>query len=86
MIQIFIFNTIALGYFIYSTIKYNKIHNNKKLEQFKSIQSDGFINEFIKDFVGECKNYELKIRIIISFFIVASALNIIASIISILIK
>ena len=84
--QMCLFNTIALGYFIYSTIKYKKIHNNKKLEQFKLIQSDGFINDFIKDFVGECKNYELKIRIIISFSIVASALNIIASIISVLIK
>ena len=86
MFQSFFLNIIALGYFIYSTIKYKKIHNNKKLEQFKLIQSDGFINDFIKDFVGECKNYELKIRIIISFSIVASALNIITSIISFLIE
>ncbi len=83
MFNSFFLNIIALGYFIYSTIKYKKIHNNKKLEQFKLIQSDGFINDFIKDFVGECKNYELKIRIIISFSIVASVLNIIAANISI---
>ena len=79
---IFYFNTIALRYFIYSTIKYKKIHNNKKLEECKSIQSDCFINDFIKDFVGECKNYELKIGIIISFSIVSSALNIISTIMS----
>ena len=76
-----IFHAITLGYFIYSLVMYLKIHNNKKLKEFKSIQSDDFIKDFIKEFAGECQNYELMISIIIYLCVGASVLNIISLII-----
>ena len=77
----FVCTPIALGFLIYSAIMYKKIHNNKKLEEFKSIQSDDFINDFIKEFIKECKYYEEKIIIIMSLCIVAFVFLIIISII-----
>jgi len=49
----------SLGFLIYSLIIYLQVNKNKKIEELKSIQSDEFINNFIKEFVSQCQEYLL---------------------------
>ena len=47
----------SLGFLIYSLIIYLQVNKNEKIEELKSIQSDEFINNFIKEFVSQCQEY-----------------------------
>ena len=54
-VQCIIFYSASLGFSIYCIVTYIQVNKNKILEELKSIESDEFINNFIKDFVSKVK-------------------------------
>jgi hypothetical protein len=78
--QCIIFYSASLGFFIYCIVTYIQVNKNKILEELKSIESDEFINNFIKDFVSKCQESALILSTMI-ISIVAFILHLITIII-----
>ncbi len=67
--QCIVFYGASLGFFIYCIVIYIQVNKNKTLEELKSIESDEFINSFIKDFVSKCQENALILSTMIISFI-----------------
>ena len=55
ILQFFFIYLTSLGFLINSVLIYFQVNKNKKLEELKAIESDEFINNFIKEFVSQCQ-------------------------------
>jgi hypothetical protein len=55
VIEIILYSLIFFGFFIYFLVVYVKVYKNKVFSNIKSIQSDDFITNFIKEFRSPIK-------------------------------
>ena len=74
-----LFYALALGFFIYSLYAYLKVTRSKTLDDLKSIESDEYINDMIKDFINDCQKSSLVLSTI-CITIVSIILNVISKI------
>ena len=66
LIDLLVFYPYAIGFIIYSEYSYSQFNKNEKLNDLKSIESDEFIKNFIKEFINRCQEkYSIRIYTII---------------------
>ena len=71
VIEIILYSLIFFGFFIYFLVVYVKVYKNKVFSDIKSIQSDDFITNFIKEFRSPIKKKGFILSYIILFCISA---------------
>ena len=71
VIEIILYSLIFFGFFIYFLVLYVKVYKNKVFSNIKSIQSDDFITNFIKEFLSPIKKKGFILSYIILFCISA---------------
>ena len=77
-----VFYPYVIGFIIYSAYTYSQFNKNEKLNDLKSIESDEFIKNFIKEFIYKCQENNTIMLCTIIIMGSASFLNLVSFIIT----